>query len=80
MSCVGTPSVIAQIRFKNRIAGERRRHEDHRRRRACRLNRIGNRIEDRQAVVVLRSTLAWRDAADHLRPVLEATARVECPG
>ena len=80
------PSVIATIDLDagvgglhDRVGGERRRDEDHRRVGAGLLDRLGDGVEDRQAVAV-SPALAGRDAADHLRAVLQAALGVERAG
>ena len=63
-------------RLKNRIRRKRSRHINYRSRRARRLNRIFNRIENGNAFNIL-SRLAGRHAADYFCPVSHHLFRVK---
>ncbi len=66
-------------RFQNRVGGERRRNEDHRRVGAGLLDGFFDRVKNRHALDVL-ATFAGRHAADHVRAVVAATQRVKRAG
>ncbi len=57
--------------FHDRVGGEGWGDEDHRRIRARRLNRLPNRVEDRQAIGIFLTTLARGDPADHFGAVFQ---------
>ena len=63
-------------RLEDRVGGETGRHEDERRVRARLLDRVGDGVEDRDALDVL-AALAGRDARDDVRPVGAVAERVE---
>ena len=61
-------------RLVDRVGGEARRDEDHRRVRARLRDRVGHRVEDRDALDVL-AALAGRDAGDDVRAVVAVARR-----
>ena len=63
-------------RFEHRVGGERRRHVNYRRVASGRFARLLDRVENRDAFEV-GAAFARHHAADHLRAVLFARARVE---
>ena len=65
-------------RLVDRVGREARRHEDHRRVRARLRDRVGDGVEDRDALDVL-AALARRDAGDELRAVVAVAQAVEAP-
>ena len=83
MSCAGMSSVMQIDRadagvdgLVDRVGGEPRRDEDQRRVRAGLLDRLGDGVEDRDALDVL-AALAGRDAGDDVRPVVAVAQPVE---
>src|SRR4051794_11302127 len=62
--------------LEDRVGGERRRDEDHRRVRARLADGVVERVEDRDALDVL-AALAGGDAGDDVRPVVLVVERVE---
>ena len=63
-------------RLEDRLGGEPRRHEDHRRVRARLADGVDHRVEHRDALDVA-ARLARRHAGDDLRPVVAVAERVE---
>ncbi len=63
-------------RLEDRVGGEARRHEDHRRIRLHLGDGVGPAVEHGDALDVLPA-LAGRDAADHVGPVVAVVERVE---
>ena len=83
MSLVGMPSVMQAITptprvcgLDDRVGGERRRHEDHRRVGAGLADGVRHRVEHRDALV-RGAALARGDARHDLRAVVAAGERVE---
>ena len=82
MSATGMPSVMHHQldacgrRLHDGVAGERRRHEDHGGVAAGLAARVGDRIEDRNALDHV-AALARRDSGHHLGAVLAAAEGVE---
>src|SRR5205085_4373134 len=60
----------------DRVDGEARWNEDHRRVRAGLVDRLGDGVEDRDSVEIL-AALAGRDAGDDVRAVVPVPQRVE---
>ncbi len=65
-------------RLENRVRGEWRRDEDHRSVRARLADGVGNRVENRNALVD-RSALPGRHSGDDLRAVFAAGEGMEAP-
>ena len=59
---------------------ETRRNEAHRCRCARRLDGLGHRVEYRKTVCILLATLAWSDAANDLRAVVQTAFRMNGAG